>query len=139
MLIGSILSAIFSGIISPIVTAWSNIKTQQLKSQVEGFKSAVGGDVELGQAFLSAQLETNKLKLAQQASPGMRWITIGAGTIVLIYFGAIVLDSIGHFGWAIAKLPPPWDGYAWIILQSFVVLTPAQPILSATAAWIARR
>ncbi|ACB96929.1 hypothetical protein [Beijerinckia indica] len=138
-MLASLIIGFLKGLIGPITQAISDIKIQALKSQVEGFQNAVQADTELGKAFLNAQIETNKIKLAQQASPGMRRITIGAGTIVLIYFGAIVGDSIGHFGWNIAKLPPPWDGYAWIILQSFVVLTPAQPLISAAAAWLSRR
>ena len=65
-------------------------------------------------------------------------IAFGAGATVLSYFTAIVCDSMFHLGWEIAKLPAPWDGYAWVILQSFVVMTPAKPLISATAVWLGR-
>jgi len=35
------------------------------------------------------------------------------------HFGAIVLDSTFAFGWGIAKLPPPYDGYEQAIILSF--------------------
>ena len=50
----------------------------------------------------------------------------------------IVLDSMFHFGWDIAKLPSPWDQYAWIILSSFIIVSPVAPVLSATSAWLGR-
>lgn len=138
-MIGWLVNAVLGGLVQPIVKGLSDVRTQQVKAQVEGLSAAAGADAAIARAWLDAQVETSRLKAAQQASPFMRLIAFGAGATVLVYFAAIVLDSIGHFGWAIAKLPAPWDGYAWTILQSFVVITPAQPLISAVSAWLGRK
>ena len=53
-----------------------------------------------------------------------------ARELVVIYFGSIILDSMFHFGWQIAKLPAPWDGYAWVILGSFFLTSPIMALTS---------
>jgi len=139
MLIGSILSAIFSGIISPILTAWSNVKTQQLKSEVDGFTAAVGGDATIGKAYLDAQMENARIMAASNTWVGARLIILVAGLPAAIHFGAVMLDSTFRFGWGVPKCPPPYDGYEWSIIQSFFFVAPAMPVMSAAAAWLSRR
>jgi hypothetical protein len=104
-----------------------------------GAQSAMGADVAITQAALNAQIQTSQLKSVQNTWIGAKIIAGTAGELSALYYGAIVLDSIFHLGWNIAKLPAPWDGYAWIILSSFIVVSPVAPVLSATTAWLGRR
>ncbi len=106
---------------------------------LSGAQSAMGADVELGKATLAAQIQAEQIKATNNAWIGPKIIACLAGELCVFYFGAIVLDSVFHMGWAIAKLPPPWDGYAWVILSSFIVISPVAPVLSATSAWLTRR
>lgn len=105
---------------------------------LSGAQSAMGADVELSKAYLDAQIQADQLKAAQNAWIGPKIIACLAGELSVFYFGAIVLDSVFHFGWAITQ-PQPWSGYAWIVLESFVVVSPVAPVLSATSAWLGRK
>jgi len=136
---GSVISAIFSGIISPIVTAWSDVRLQSLKSEVDGFTAAIGGDAAIGKAFLEAQTQNAQIKAASNTWIGARLIIVAAGLPAAIHFGAVMLDSTFQFGWEIPKCPSPYDSYEWSIIQSFFFVAPAMPIMSAAAAWLSRR
>jgi len=132
-MIWSIITSIVNGIFGPLL-GYLN-KKQDVT--LEGFKAASADDRAATQAYLVALNEVNKIKATQQqTSPLFALITFTAGAFSVAYFGSIVLDSMFHLGWKIDKLPAPWDGYIWIILQSFVVITPAMPLISATSAWL---
>lgn len=75
-------------------------------------------------AQLDAQVATNQVKAYWLATLGPTIVSCMAGEICVIYYGSIVLDSMFHFGWAISKLPPPFDQYFWVILSSFIITTP---------------
>jgi hypothetical protein len=130
--IGAILSSIVNGIVGPLFGYLG--KKQDVT--LEGFKSASAEDLAAYQAYLAALNQANAVKVAQQSNPWFAAITFLAGGFSVAYFGSIVLDSMFHLGWRIDKLPAPWDSYVWIVLQSFVVITPAMPLISATSAWL---
>jgi hypothetical protein len=104
-----------------------------------GAQSAMNTDVSLSKAYLDAQIEVEQIKASNNQWIGPKIIACAAGELSLIYYGSIVLDSMFKFGWAIDKLPAPWDSYSWIILSSFIVVSPVAPVLSATSAWLTRR
>ncbi len=79
---------------------------------------------QVDQATLTAQAQTNQAKAQWLASMGPMIVSCTAGEICVFYFGAIVLDLVFKFGWGIAKLPPPFDQYFWVILSAFVITTP---------------
>jgi hypothetical protein len=106
---------------------------------LSGAQSAMGADVNLSKMYLDAQIQAEQVKVSQNAWIGPKIIACAAGELSLIYYGSIVLDSMFHLGWAIEKLPEPWAGYSWIILSSFIVVSPVAPVLSATATWLARK
>jgi hypothetical protein len=104
-----------------------------------GAQSAIGADAAMNQAILNAQVQAEQIKATQNAWIGPKIIACTAGELSLIYYGSIVLDSMFKFGWEIDKLPAPWDQYSWVILSSFIVVSPVAPVLSATSAWLGRR
>lgn len=131
--LGSILSSVINGILAPLFTYLG--KKQDIT--LEGFKAASADDRAVYKDYLVALNEVNKIKASQQqTSPWFALITFTAGAFSVAYFGSIVIDSMFHLGWEIAKLPSPWDSYVWVVLQSFVVITPAMPLISATSAWL---
>jgi hypothetical protein len=82
------------------------------------------------QAELAAITATNQARAQWLTAIGPMIVTCTAGELVVIYFGSIILDSMFHFGWQIAKLPAPWDGYAWVILGSFFLTSPIMALTS---------
>jgi hypothetical protein len=104
-----------------------------------GAQSAMGADLEIAKASLQAQFQIEQLKSVQNTWIGAKIIAGTAGELSALYYGSIVLESMFHFGWDIDKLPSPWDQYAWIILSSFIIVSPIAPVLSATTAWLSRK
>ncbi len=84
----------------------------------------MGTDVDLGNAALQTKIRVEQVKATQNAWIGPELIARLAGEVTVIYCAAIVLDSIGHFGGQIAKLLVTWEGNSWIILSSFIVVSP---------------
>ena len=85
------------------------------------------------QAELAAITATDQARAQWLTAIGPMIVACTAGELCVIYFGSIVLDSIFHFGWQIAKLPAPWDGYSWIILSSFFL---SSPIMAVTSSFV---
>lgn len=85
---------------------------------------AVAGDVSVTQAQLAAYVEERKVAAAARAadrgSPWTAWMIPSAFGLCLLHFGAIVFDSVGHFGWQVAKLPAPYDQMQWSIVMSVI-------------------
>jgi len=133
-LIGALLSAISNAI--PSLFTYLG-KKQDVS--LDGFKTATGIDLQAYQAYLAANNQANQLKAAANVWLGARMIAFGAGELCVLYFGAIVLDSVFHLDWRIAKLPAPWDANAWVILQSFILVSPTLPAFSALASWLGRK
>ncbi len=85
------------------------------------------------QAELAAITATNQTRAQWLTAMGPMIVSCTAGEITVIYYGSIMLDSMFHFGWQIAKLPAPWDGYAWVILSSFFL---SSPIMALTSKYV---
>ncbi len=112
--------------------------TAQQNVTLAGAQTARTTDAAINQAVLNAQIHADQIKVANNNWIGPKIIAGTAGELSALYYGSIVLDSMFHFGWDIAKLPSPWDQYAWIILSSFIIVSPVAPVLSATSAWLGR-
>lgn len=134
-LISSLASGLMSGVISPLFT-WLNKKQD---TELEGFQAGVGADAATYGAYLQAYVQVQQLKAAQNSAPIARAIGGAAGALSVFYYGAIVLDSVFHLGWQIAKMPGQWDSDAWIIMQSFIVVAPVLPVTTAVASWLHRK
>ncbi len=98
----------------------------------------VQADTQVALAQITAQIETRKLQAqVMQADRGW-WVTAWVRPLIVypcvIHFGAIVLDSTFRFGWGIAKLPPPYDGYEQAIILSFFIARPFEKVARVFAA-----
>lgn len=112
--------------------------------ELEGFKVGATVDVEAFKAHLAAQVETNRMKMAQNAWWGAKLIILIAGVPSALHFGLVMLDSIPFpyhppGSWGIVALPKPYDAYQWMIVQSFFLVMPVQTLAGAVSQWLNRR
>lgn len=119
-------------------------QAQKANIELQGFSTASGIDLEGYRAYLSAQVETNRLKIAQNSWWGAKLIIMIAGVPASLHFAAVFLDSLPFLGhvvgsWHIPKVPAPYDGYQWAIVQSFFIVVPAMPVVTAVSAWLSRK
>lgn len=126
-------------------------QVQRANVELDGFKTAAGLDAAAYQAYLSAQIETNRMKLTANAWWGAKLIILTAGWPCSIHLAAIMLDSLPFWipvfmsqahvvgSWGVPKPPAPYDGYQRDIVLSFFIVMPAMPIVSGVAQWLARR
>lgn len=102
------------------------------------FQTGVAADTQIAIAQVNAQIEARKVQAQLlQADRGWRvtaWIRPLIVYPCVIHFGAIVLDSTFRLGWAIAKLPPPYDGYEQAIILSFFIARPFEKVARVFAA-----
>lgn len=102
------------------------------------FQTGVAADTQIAIAQINAQIEARKVQAQlMQADRGWRvtaWIRPLIVYPCVIHFGAIVLDSTFRLGWAIAKLPPPYDGYEQAIILSFFIARPFEKVARVFAA-----
>jgi hypothetical protein len=133
--IGSLAQRIISGFAGPLLGYLG--KKEDVK--LDGFRNATGFDLDAYKAALDAQIETSRIRTSANSWIGARLITMVAGLPAAMHFGAVMLDSTFQFGWAVPKVPAPYDSYEWAIVQSFFIVAPAMPLVSATAAWLSRK
>jgi hypothetical protein len=109
--------------------------------ELDGFKTGAEVDLAAFQAHLAAQVEINRMKVAQNAWWGAKLIILIAGIPASLHFGAVFLDTIiPPFGsWGIPRLPAPYDVYQWAIVQSFFLVMPVQTLASAVSQWLGRK
>ena len=134
-LLGTLLGSLSSGLLAPILGYATNAKT----IEIDGFKSAAGLDTDAYKAALAAEVRIAELRAAQNGFWGARAVVVLAGGSAALHFSAVMLDSTFRFGWGVPKVPPPYDGYEWAIVQSFFLLAPTMPLASAVSAWLHRK
>ncbi len=106
------------------------------------YQTGVAADTQIAIGQVNAQIEARKeqAKLIQ-ADRGW-WVTAWIRPLIVypcvVHFGAIVIDSTFRFGWGIAKLPPPYDGYEQAIILSFFIARPFEKVARVFAAGVAR-
>ena len=132
---GSLLGSIGSAVVAPVL----GFLTSRATIDLEGFRTAAGLDTEAYKAALAAQGEMARLRAAQNTWWGARLIILVAGGSASLHFAAVMLDSTFRFGWGVPRCPAPYDGYEWAIVQSFFLLAPAMPLVSAVSTWLGRR
>jgi hypothetical protein len=127
-------------------------QVKKMNVELEGFSTGAAEDTERYMAYLAASVEMNRMKMAQNSWWGAKLIIMIAGLPAAIHFGAVMLDSVpfptlafweiaSHpvGSWGIPRLPPPYDGYQWAIVQSFFLVMPAMTLVQATSQWLNRR
>src|SRR6202790_5007787 len=117
------LLALIPGLASGFLT-WLSKRTD---ADLEKFKTAVGGDVQLNVAELRYKVEVARMAAQMRSDDREHWFTAWmvpvAFAIFITHVAAVVFDSIPLLGheigsWAIAKLPPPYDA-----MQHDIILT----------------
>jgi hypothetical protein len=76
---------------------------------------------------MQAEIEARKEQRAFSSEHG--WIVTFFAIPIIAHVWAIVLDSIFHLNWAIAKLPAPFDEYEGKIILAFFVVVPAASVV----------
>ena len=133
--IGALIQSLVSGLVGPLFGYLD--KREQV--QLDGFRTATGIDLAAYQAALEAQIETLRIRAAANSWIGARVIIMVAGLPAAMHFAAVMLYSTFQLGWGIPRVPAPYDGYEWAIVQSFFIVAPAMPLVSATSAWLSSR
>lgn len=99
--------------LSPLISSVMNYFTAKSNNAVLTNGQNVGADVQVAQAQIAAQIEQEKLAAAQRQqlaeSRWTVWMLPEVFALSAMHYGAIVLDSIFHLNWQIAKLPAPFD------------------------------
>lgn len=94
---------------------------KQAETQLAKYQTGVQADTQVIVAQVQADIEARKLAAASRAadrgSLWTAWMLPSAFGLCMIYFGAIVFDSLPLFGhvvgsWKIATLPGPWTNVA---------------------------
>jgi hypothetical protein len=102
------------------------------------YQSGVAADTQIALAQVNAQIEARKVQVQLLQADRGWWVTSWIRPLIVypcvIHFGAIVLDSTFAFGWSIAKLPPPYDGYEQAIILSFFIARPFEKVARVFAA-----
>lgn len=127
---------------------WLDFRASGDARSLEGFKTAAGFDAVTYQAWLGAQVELARMKVAANGWWGARAIILICGGSASLHFASIMLDTVPFWtpygahvvgAWGVPKLPPPYDGYEWTIIQSFFLVAPAMPLFTAASMWLARK
>jgi hypothetical protein len=116
----------------------ADLLRQRADNELARFQTGVTADTQIALAQVNAQIEARKLQTEiLQADRGW-WVTSWIRPLIVYpcvaHFGAIVLDSTFAFGWGIAKLPPPYDGYEQAIILSFFIARPFEKVARVFAA-----
>lgn len=119
-------------------------QAQRANAELQGFTTAAGVDLEGYKAYLSAQIETNRMKMAQNSWWGAKLIILLAGLPASAHFALVFIDTMpfpGHVvgSLGIPKVPAPYDTYQWAIVQSFFLVMPAMPVVKAISMWLTRK
>lgn len=116
----------------------SDLLQRKASDDLARYQTGVQADTQIAIAQVNAQIEARKVQAQlMQADRGWRvtaWIRPLIVYPCVLHFGAIVLDSTFAFGWGIAKLPPPYDGYEQAIILSFFIARPFEKVARVFAA-----
>ena len=142
--IGGLLSGGVTSVLNSILAPVLGYFTTARNDDLAGFEEGAKQDAATYQAYLAATIQMAQIKASQNTWFGARLIILLTAGSASLHFTAIMLDSLPIFGhavgsWSVPKLPPPYDGYEWTLLQSFFLTTPIAPALSAVATWLHRK
>jgi len=120
------------GVFDTLIGRLADLLRQKASDDLARFQTGVAADTQIALAQVNAQIETRRMQAQiMQADRGW-WVTAWIRPLIVypcvVHFGAIVLDSTFLFGWGIAKLPPPYDGYEQTIILSFFIARPLEKV-----------
>ncbi len=127
------LLGLFGGdIFGKIVGAVADYFRQKANDDLARFQTGVAADTQIALQQVQAEIATRKLQADMLAADRGWWVTAWIRPLLVypcvVHFGAIVLDSTFALHWAIAKLPPPYDGYEQAVILSFFIARPFEKI-----------
>ena len=110
----------------------ADVLQRKASDDLARYQTGVAADTQIALAQVNAQIEARKEQARLIEADRGWWVTAWVRPLIVypcvIHFGAIVLDSTFRFGWGIAKLPPPYDGYEQAIILSFFIARPFEKV-----------
>lgn len=120
------------GVFDTLIGRVADYLRQKASDELARFQTGVQADTQIALAQVNAQIEVRKLQAQIMEADRGWWVTSFIRPLIVypcvLHFGAIVLDSTFMFGWGIAKLPPPYDGYEQAIILSFFIARPFEKV-----------
>lgn len=142
----SLIMAVFNGLLTPLVKAWTNYQVSLMKTNEAGFAAGAAADVAITQAMLTANVQNNALKVSVYGTAINRFCMWIAGFPACLHFGLVFIDTIlaSHFlcGKAvlgIPKLPSPYDTFEWAVVSSFFLVQAVHLGTSNVSQWLAKK
>lgn len=120
------------GTVDALLGRLSDYLRAKANDDLARYQTGVQADTQIALARINAEIETRKLQTQLVQADRGWWVTAWVRPLIVYpcvaHFGAIVLDSTFGFGWGIAKLPPPYDGYEQAIILSFFIARPFEKV-----------
>ena len=120
------------GVFDTLIGRVADYLRQKASDDLARFQTGVQADTQIALSQVNAQIEARKLQAQIMEADRGWWVTSWIRPLIVypcvLHFGAIVLDSTFAFGWGIAKLPPPYDGYEQAIILSFFIARPFEKV-----------
>jgi hypothetical protein len=129
-----LISALISGIVSPLFSFLSNKDTVTMQE----YAALTEAERAVYASYAQAMAQTNASKVANNWA-GAHFMVYLFGLPAGLHWAAVFLDSTFRFGWAVPALPGPYAGAEQQIALSFFILAPALPIISSVSQMLNRR
>lgn len=127
------------GVFDALAARLADLLRQRASDELARFQAGVAADTQIALAQVNAQIEARKLQAQMLQADRGWWVTAWIRPLIVypcvLHFGAIVLDSTFSFGWGIAKLPQPYDGYEQAVILSFFIARPLEKVARVFTAW----
>lgn len=137
-LVMKLMGLLGGGALDALLGQLSDYLRAKANDDLARFQTGVQADTQIAIARITAEIEARKIQTQLIQSDRGWWVTAWVRPLVVypcvLHFGAIVLDSTFRFGWGIAKLPPPYDGYEQAIILSFFIARPFEKVARVFAA-----
>lgn len=120
----SALGAVF-GFISGPIGKFLDYRTQRAIVEGQVMRESIKADIELNRI-------KKEMHVINQGWWATRWIVPGFAYPLIVWWGAVILDSLYQFpNWNVAALPPPLDEWAGAIIMSFFAVRGVEVIGNA--------
>ncbi|MFN3349634.1 hypothetical protein [Pseudorhodoplanes sp.] len=127
-----LLGLLGGGALDALLSRIADLLQRRASDDLARYQTGVAGDTQIAIAQVNAQIEARKEQAKLIEADRGWWVTAWVRPLIVypcvLHFGAIVLDSTFRFGWGIAKLPPPYDGYEQAIILSFFIARPFEKV-----------
>lgn len=131
-LILKLMSWLGGGVFDALLGRVADLLQRKASDDLARYQTGVQADTQIALAQVNAQIEVRKEQAKLLEADRGWWVTAWIRPLIVypcvVHFGAIVLDSTFRFGWGIAKLPPPYDGYEQAIILSFFIARPIEKV-----------